>query len=103
MFVTTACADLSGDATCSTAGITARGSTPILALCRELLAAGADPDQALEVYRGATLALRIRSIGEAAGLEVNSKGTGFVPLRAVRAASPMRQIVAGTEQGGVPA
>ena len=100
MSVTTARADLTGAEICTSMGLTARGSTPILALCRELLAAGVDPDQALEVYRGATLALQIRSIGEAAGLEVNSKGTGF---RAVRAASPMRSgEVAGTEQG-VPA
>ena len=102
MFTTTR-ADLTGAEICTSMGLTARASTPILALCRELLAAGVDPDQALEVYRGATLALQIRSIGEAAGLEVNSKGTGFVPLRAVRAASPMRSgEVAGTEQG-VPA
>jgi len=50
----------------------------------------------MEVYRGATLALRIRSIGEAAGLEINSKGTGFVPARAIRTAPPMRP----NEKGG---
>ena len=76
---------------CTSAGIAGRGTTPVLALCRQLLAAGLNPDQAMEVYRGATLALRIRSIGEAAGLEINSKGTGFVPARAVRTASPMRK------------
>jgi hypothetical protein len=78
-------AELSGSDTCTAAGITARGTTPVLSLCRQLLAAGLDPDRAMEVYRGATLALRIRSIGEAAGLEINSKGTGFV-----RTAPPAR-------------
>jgi hypothetical protein len=42
----------------------------VLTLCRQLLAAGLDPDQALEVYRGTTLALRVRSIGEGAKLTV---------------------------------
>ena len=45
---------------------------------KELIAAGMSPDQALEIYRGSVLAVRVRSIGEAAGLEINSKGTGFV-------------------------
>ena len=38
------------------------------------------------------LCLTIRSIGEAAGLEINSKGTGLIPHRTVRAASPIRLI-----------
>ena len=82
--------ELSGDNTCSAAGITATGHAPILALCRELIAAGLDPDHALEVYRGAILALRVRSIGEGARLELNAKGTGFA-VQAVRRASPARQ------------
>jgi hypothetical protein len=72
-------------------GITATGPTPVLALCRELLAAGVDPNQCLEVYRGATLALRIRSLGEAAALELNSEATGFRRRRQPDAAPPMRQ------------
>jgi hypothetical protein len=51
-------------------GIEATGPAPVLTLCRELLAAGVTPDQCLEVYRGAVLALRVRSIGEAAKLTV---------------------------------
>ena len=58
-------------------------------MCRELLAAGLPPDAALIVWRRGTLALRIRSIGEAAALEVSAKGTDFVP-RTVRTASPAR-------------
>jgi hypothetical protein len=76
--------------TCTGAGITARSTSPVLALCRQLLAAGLDPDQAMEVFRGATLALRIRAIGEAAGLEINSEGTGFRPARPPDAALPRR-------------
>jgi len=84
-------AELTGSDTCAAAGITAKGSTPVLALCRELLAAGVNPDQALEVYRGAMLALRIRSIRETAGLEINGEGNGFRAWRTPAPAPPMRQ------------
>jgi hypothetical protein len=98
-------ASLTGDDTCTAAGITARSHAPALALCRQLLAAGLDPDQALEVYRGATLALRIRSIGEGAQLTVKEDNRGtprFVAYRsgpderagaACGDASPVRQSV----------
>ena len=69
-------AEYLGATTCTAAGITARASAPVLALCRELLAAGLDPDQAIEVFRGATLALRMRSIGEAAELAVKDDNRG---------------------------
>lgn len=70
------------DDKCEAAGIAVQGNAPTLILCRALLKAGLDPDSALEVYRGTTLALRVRSIGEAALLEVNAKGTGFHVRRA---------------------
>lgn len=96
-------ARLSSDDSCSAAGITVRGNAPTLASCRELLAAGLNTNQALEVYRGGLLALQVRSACEAAWLEVNSKGTDFVPFRAVRAASPIRRNeVAASQQGGRP-
>jgi len=58
-------------ADCVTAlGITATGHAPVLTLCRKLLTVGVTPDQCLEVYRGAVLALRVRSIGEGAKLTV---------------------------------
>jgi hypothetical protein len=79
--------ELSSDNWCRIGTVTATGKTPVLAACRALLAQGVNPDTAVEIYRGATLALRVRSIGEAAALEMNSKGTGFVP-QAVRRASP---------------
>jgi hypothetical protein len=45
----------------------------------------------LWAYRGDTLALIVTSIGQGARLEVNARGTGFIPRRARRAASPMRR------------
>jgi hypothetical protein len=35
-------------------------------LCRKLVAAGHDPATVMHVYRGQTLALKVRAIGEAA-------------------------------------
>jgi hypothetical protein len=74
-------AELNGSDRCSAVGITAHGHTPVLMLCRLLVAAGHDPARELHAYRGETLCLTIRSIGEAATLDVNSKGTGFVRHR----------------------
>jgi hypothetical protein len=70
------------------------GFAPVLKLCRQLLANGLDPDRAVEVYRRGVLALRIRSLGEAAGLEINAKGTDFV-RQSVRTAPPMRLKASG--------
>jgi hypothetical protein len=44
----------------------------------------------LEAYRGDTLALRVKSIGQAAGLEVASHGAGFIRAPERRRASPLR-------------
>lgn len=61
--------------TCTAGGVTARASAPVLVLCRELLAAGVDPDQAMQVYRRTTLCLRIRSIRAGAALTVRETAT----------------------------
>jgi hypothetical protein len=82
-------AELSGSTICTAAGQVAIGHTPVLALCRQLIEAGRDPATPLKVYRGNTLALRIRSIGEAAVLEINTKGTGFIGPAAVPTAPPI--------------
>jgi hypothetical protein len=84
-------AELTGSDICTSAGITTTGVTPVLSLCRELLAAGLDADTAVEVFRGATMALRIRAIGEAAGLEINAEGNGFRPARKPDTAPLVRQ------------
>jgi hypothetical protein len=70
-------AELSGDDTAAVFEIKAYAFAPVLALCRALIEAGYDHSRPLEAYRGETLCLRIRSIGEAAGLELGSDGVGF--------------------------
>jgi hypothetical protein len=82
-------AELIGSDGCTAEGFSAVGAAPVLMLCRKLVEAGFDPRTPLEAWRQGTLALRVRSIGEAAHLEINSKGTGFVRRSAVRTASPV--------------
>lgn len=81
-------AELIGSDIARACGITAQGNSPVLKLCRKLVGAGHDPATPLDCWRGDVLCLRIRSIGEAAELEPNSKTTSFVALRrrAVRTA-----------------
>lgn len=83
-------AELTGDDTCTAIGIMAKSSSPVLALCRKLIAAGHDPLTPMDVYRGDVLCLRVHSIGEAVGLQVNSSGRGFKPGTEQRGALPMR-------------
>lgn len=84
--------DFIGSDRCHAEGHTVRGSSPVLMLCRKLVEAGFDPNRSLCVYRGDTLCLTARSIGETARLSINSKGTGFIRCRrAVRAAPPKGQ------------
>jgi hypothetical protein len=80
-------ADLIGTGTCIALGLAINSSSPVLALCHALLESGHDPAIALEAYRGDVLCLRVRSIGDAAAVEVNARGTGFVvrPASLVRA------------------
>jgi hypothetical protein len=66
---------------CTGLDLKARGAAPVLALCRKLVEAGHDPALALEAYRGETLCLRIRSIGEAAGLTVEDGHHGTPRFR----------------------
>ncbi len=84
-------AELKRSDRCSALGIEVRSAAPVLLLCRKLVAAGYDPATPLEAYRGDMLCLKIRTIGDPAGFEINAKGTGLIPFRAVRMASPMRQ------------
>lgn len=74
-------AELKGSNRCEALGITGQGSTPVLALCRALVSAGHDHRRSLHAYRGDVLALKVRSIGEAAQLTVREDRTGprFAP------------------------
>jgi hypothetical protein len=71
---------LAGDSWCKIGEAFATGRTPVLTACRALLAQGIDPDTALEIYRNGTLALRVRSIEQAAKLRVATHGVGFERL-----------------------
>ena len=99
-------AELIGSDTCIALGITVTAYTPVLELCRRLIAAGHDPTTRLEAYRGPTLCLIVRSIGEAAALEPNGEGTGFRRRCRPDAASPMRNSARGAHRplpaGGRP-
>lgn len=83
-------ATLAGSNTCTAAGMSASGSTPVLDLCRKLIEAGFDHRLPLHAYRRDVLCLTVRSIGEGAALAVNGKGTGFMRYReAVGIAPPI--------------
>ena len=82
-------AELTESDTACACGITAEGSSPVLKLCRMLIGAGTDPSTPLEAWRDSTLALAIRSIGEASCLEINSAGNDFTRYREVRAGPPV--------------
>jgi hypothetical protein len=90
----TATAHLHGDDICSALGIEAHGPSPLLMLCRALIAAGVEPSTSLAAYRGDTLALKVRAIGEAAGLEVAPHGVGFI-----RAPKRRRASLASRDEG----
>jgi hypothetical protein len=89
-------AELHGSCHCEALDHVATGYAPALALCRQLLAAGLDPDRALHVYRNGILSLRIRTIREGAELTVEDAESGSPRFRLARpprrgAASPMRK------------
>ena len=81
---------IEGAEQCTALGQRVQASTPVLALCRELIAAGHDPSRPLHAYRDGVLALRVRSIGEAARLRVATHGVGFEADKKCTAASLKR-------------
>jgi hypothetical protein len=74
-------ATLTGSDRCEAEGVSAHGHAPVLELCRELIAAGFNPASPLEAWRGQTLCLRVRSIGEGARLTVTDDRHGTPRLR----------------------
>jgi hypothetical protein len=93
-------AELFGADCCKGLGIEARGAAPVLALCRKLVEAGINRALALEAYRGDILSLRIRSIGEGAGVRVATHGVGFESLPECTAGPPARQKADEVSQRG---
>jgi hypothetical protein len=89
-------ARLTGSHRCEALGIVATGHAPVLMLCRELLAAGVNPDAELAVYRNGVLSLRVQSVSAGARLTVEDGTTGVPRFRRARpsrrgAASPARK------------
>jgi hypothetical protein len=75
-------AELSSDTYASALNFTVRSPSPVLALCRQLVESGTYGSSIpLDAYRGATLCLRVRSIGEGAALEISGNGVGFRSLQ----------------------
>ncbi len=64
-------ATVSSDTFASGEGFTIRSPSPVIGLCRALLAAGYASSLPMEVYRNDVLALKVRSIGEVATLEIH--------------------------------
>jgi hypothetical protein len=75
---------------CEAQGHKVRGAAPVLALCRELIEAGHDPSCQLHAYHNGVLALRVRSIGETAGLTIRGDGVGFRRGAEMVGTSPIR-------------
>jgi hypothetical protein len=93
---------LIGTNRCEAEGLSVCRYAPVLELCRELVAVGFHPACPLEVWRGQTLCLRVRSIGEAAQLTVADDRHGTPRLRRLQErprgyapGSPVAQIADG--------
>lgn len=81
-------AEIVGSNTAVAEGLTAKGRTPVLKLCRDLIAAGFDPASRLEAYRGQTLCLVIASLAKGAGLDVDEGRVRFRKYAETGVASP---------------
>jgi hypothetical protein len=79
-------AKLVGDDTAQAGDIVVRSRSPVFALCRALLAAGANPNSRLECFRGSVLALTVGTIGSGAKLTIKENdwvGPKVVPYEAL--------------------
>jgi len=75
-------AQLVGNDRAQAVDIVVRSRSPVFALCRALLAAGANPHSKLECFRGSVLALTVKTIGIGARLTIkenNWVGPNVVP------------------------
>jgi hypothetical protein len=100
-------ATLIGSHHCEAEGISACGASPVVALCRKLLAAGIDPTRPLLAYRGEVLCLTVRSIGEGARFTVDEGRTAFprwkaFPCAAVSPRTARKRRPATALAGGPP-
>ena len=96
-------AQLSSDSFATAEGLTTHSGSPVISLCRALIAAGHASSTPMEVYRGQTLALIVRTIGKAAQLEVDA-GPRFVRASGHRIAPYARPLGSdGSSFGPSPA
>jgi hypothetical protein len=77
-------AEISGSDRCCALGVTVCASSPVLALCRKLVAAGYDPGRPLHAYRGDMLCLTVTSIGWGAKHVAEDNRLGTPVLRRYR-------------------
>src|SRR5262249_21145279 len=76
----------------------AKSDSPVLALCRKLVDAGHDRATPLEAYRDNTFALRVKSIGQGAQMQVNGNTRlVFAGDARRRTAPPMRSFSEAAE------
>jgi hypothetical protein len=90
-------AKLIGDDKAQAGDIVVRSRSPVFALCRALLAAGANPNSKLECFRGSVLALTVKTIGIGAKLTIKENDWGgpkvvpYEPLSRDRVGRHVRQ------------
>jgi hypothetical protein len=96
-------AELIGTDIATRLGTTARNNSPVLELCRSLIGAGHNPSARLEAYRGSTLCLTVRSIGEGAQLRTATHGVGFERLPEAQEPRTSRKTGNATSDSGRPA
>lgn len=89
-------AELARDSDYTCNGIAAR---TVAGLAAKLIEIGHDPGSRLDIFRGETLSLKVRSIGEAAALDVHD--CNFSRRRQPPRASPIAPMASGAV--GVPA
>ena len=96
-------AELTGAGSCKACGITARSNTPVLKLCRLLVAAGEDPASPLEAWRGGVLCITVCSIGQGAQLTVDESRVRFARWKPFSSAAVSPLIAPKNEAATLPA
>jgi hypothetical protein len=88
---------------CEVDGIVVKHNAPVLAMCRELLDVGYDPERPLEAYRSEMLCLRISSIGHGAKFTVKDNRRGTPVLRRCYEAATGMSTAPPMRRSGSPA
>jgi hypothetical protein len=98
--------ELTGSNGATALGLAVKGSrSPVFELCRRLMAGDADPEAALECFRGSVLALRVSSIGAGAALvirETPTEGPSIAVWKAFPAERASRMFVKSSKRYSIP-